>query len=115
MGVEGAHDLEGLRQDADDAISAPDEDALGAGDDAGSVPGLRWVRRALWAMGWAMVAYLGEERALVVGKLHLRDVEELELPLSRGQRRLSTRAIIVFSHRSHGHSATGPLCGYCCM
>jgi hypothetical protein len=44
VGMEGAHDLEGLRQDADDAISAPDEDALGAGDDAGSVPGLRWVR-----------------------------------------------------------------------
>jgi hypothetical protein len=39
-------------------------------------------------VGWAMVAYLGEERALVVGELHLRDVEELELPLSRGQRRL---------------------------
>ena len=51
VGVEGAHDLEGLRQDADDAIGAPDEDALGAGDDAGSVPGLRWVRRALFEVG----------------------------------------------------------------
>lgn len=93
MGVEGAHDLEGRRQDADDAISAPDEDALGAGDDAGSVPGLRWVRRALFYGRWGghLVAYLGEERALVVGKLHLRDIEELELPLSRDQLRLYAR------------------------
>lgn len=37
------------------------------------------------------MAYLGEERALVVWELHLRDVEELELPLLLGQLRLSAR------------------------
>jgi hypothetical protein len=40
VGLEGAHDLEGLGQDADDAIGAADKDALGAGDYAGCVAGL---------------------------------------------------------------------------
>lgn len=37
MGGEFADDLEGTRDDADDAIGAPQEDIIGAGRDAGHV------------------------------------------------------------------------------
>lgn len=76
---EGAHDLEGLRQHADDAIGAAHKDALGPRDDACRAPRLPCVSEGAYA-GRAR-SYLGEEGALVAGELDLRHVEELELPL----------------------------------
>ncbi len=46
------------------------------------------------------MAYLGEERALVVWELHLRDVEELELPLSPSQFGLNVHTVWVLSPES---------------
>lgn len=40
VSAEGAHDLEGLRKDADDAIGATQEYTFGPGDDGGNVTGL---------------------------------------------------------------------------
>jgi hypothetical protein len=58
--LEGSHDLEGRRKDADDAIVAAEEEAFGAGADA------------------ADLVALEEGLALIVWGIDLADLEEIE-------------------------------------